>query len=143
MTESQTNELVARGEENLHIIERYLRAIQDDAPFAVLRDFFTDDVVQEEYPNRLVPNGATRGLEDLALANERGRKVVTRQTYDIISSMAMGERVAVEVLWTGTLAVPLGSIPAGGMMKARFAVWFELRDGRIRSQRNYDCFEPF
>jgi len=44
---------------------------------------------------------------------------------------------------TGTLAVPFGSIPAGGEMRARFAIFLELRDGRIVRQRNYDCFDPF
>lgn len=26
---------------------------------------------------------------------------------------------------------------------AHFAMFFEMADGRIRLQRNYDCFEPF
>jgi ketosteroid isomerase-like protein len=47
------------------------------------------------------------------------------------------------VLWVGTLAVSLGAIPAGGEMRAHFAVFLEFRDGRIHRQRNYDCFEPF
>jgi ketosteroid isomerase-like protein len=29
------------------------------------------------------------------------------------------------------------------VMRARFAVFFGFRDGKICSQRNYDCFEPF
>ena len=40
-------------------------------------------------------------------------------------------------------AVPVGSLPAGGHMRARFAVFIELRDGKIASQRNYDCFDPY
>jgi ketosteroid isomerase-like protein len=28
-------------------------------------------------------------------------------------------------------------------MRAHFAVFIELRDGKIAEQRNYDCFEPF
>jgi ketosteroid isomerase-like protein len=51
--------------------------------------------------------------------------------------------VVLEVRWTGTLAAPVSSIPAGGDMRARFAVFIELRDGKIVRQRNYDCFEPF
>jgi len=39
--------------------------------------------------------------------------------------------------------VPIGSVPVGGQMRARFAQFIELRDGRIASQRSYDCFEPF
>jgi ketosteroid isomerase-like protein len=51
--------------------------------------------------------------------------------------------VALEVRWSGTLAVPVGSFPAGGEMRARFAVFLDFRDGKIVAQRNYDCFEPF
>lgn len=51
--------------------------------------------------------------------------------------------MALEVLWTGTLAVPFGSIPAGGTMSAHFAVFLDFRDGKIVAQRNYDCFDPW
>ena len=54
-----------------------------------------------------------------------------------------GSRVAVETIWTGTLAIPLGSIPTGGQLRAQFGVFFELRAGQITRQRNYDCFDPF
>ena len=45
--------------------------------------------------------------------------------------------------WTGTLAVPVGALPVGGQMRARFAQFYELRDGKIVAQRNYDCFDPW
>jgi ketosteroid isomerase-like protein len=48
-----------------------------------------------------------------------------------------------EFQWSGTLAVPFETIPAGGVMRARFAVFLEFRDGRIIRQRNYDCFESW
>jgi len=50
--------------------------------------------------------------------------------YKIKQEIADHERVALEVGWVGTLAVPFGSIPAGGQMKAFFAVFLEFRDGR-------------
>jgi ketosteroid isomerase-like protein len=34
-------------------------------------------------------------------------------------------------------------VPAGGDMRAHFAVVLEIADGRIRRQRNYDCFDAF
>jgi hypothetical protein len=46
-------------------------------------------------------------------------------------------------MWTGTLALPIGQIPIGGHMKANFARFYEFENGKIRRQRNYDCFEPF
>jgi len=51
--------------------------------------------------------------------------------------------LVLEVTWRGRLAVPVGSLKPGDEMRARFAVIFEFRDGRIFRQRNYDCFDPF
>ena len=57
--------------------------------------------------------------------------------------METGNRVGLEVIWTGTRAVPVATLPAGAQMRARFAVFLEFRDGRIVAQRNYDCFDPW
>lgn len=104
---------------------------------------FADDVVQLEFPNRLVPNGATRDLAALREAAERGRKVMTAQRLEVVNAVASGDHVAVEAIWTGTLAVPFGSIAAGGQMRARFAIFLTYRDGKIVRQHNYDCFDPW
>jgi ketosteroid isomerase-like protein len=126
---------------NLETARRYLRALEERTEDTF--SFFTEDVVQEEFPNRFVPNGARRGLQELVEAAERGRKVMTAQRYEVLNAIASGDTVALEVQWTGTLAVPLGSLPVGGAMRARFAVFLQLRDGKIAAQRNYDCFEPW
>ena len=115
--------------DNLDVVKQYLASIEQGRPFEEVSRFFTEDAVQREFPNRLVPNGATRGLAEMQEAAARGRKVMTAQRYDIQSAVAAGDRVALEVRWTGTLAVPFGSIPAGGEMAASFAVFFEMRDG--------------
>lgn len=122
------------------IVRAYLQAIERRED--TLR-FFTDDVVQEEFPNALVPAGARRTLGDLKAASERGRDVMKSETYEIVSLCANGDRVAAEVIWRGILAVPLRSLKPGDAMKARFAVFFEFEGDKIRRQRNYDCFEPF
>jgi ketosteroid isomerase-like protein len=124
----------------LRLAREYLESIGSAA--GVLH-FFADDVIQVEFPNRLVPAGATRDLAALREAAERGRKVMTAQRLEVINAIASGEQVAVEAIWTGTLAVPIGSIPAGGEMHARFAIFLTYRDGKIVRQHNYDCFDPF
>jgi ketosteroid isomerase-like protein len=126
----------------LRLAREYLDSIGKADELGGLR-FFADDVVQVEFPNRLVPNGATRDLAALREAAERGRKVMTAQRFEVVNAIASGEQVAVEAIWTGTLAVPLGSIPAGGQMRARFAIFLTYRDGKIVSQHNYDCFDPW
>ena len=55
--------------------------------------------------------------------------------------MVDGDNLALEVLWTGKLAVALGSLSAGSEMRAHSAIFFEFKDGRIVGQRNYDGFE--
>jgi ketosteroid isomerase-like protein len=54
-----------------------------------------------------------------------------------------GDEVAVELEWSGILAVPVMNLPAGSEMKAFVAMFLTFRDGKIVSQRNYDCYPPF
>lgn len=112
-------------------------------PAAALAPFFTPDVAQEEFPNRLTPNGARRDLAALLAAATGGAAVMAAQRYAVESAVAGGDQAALEVRWTGTLAVPVGSLPAGAEMRARFAVFLTYRDWKIARQRNYDSFEAF
>ncbi len=125
---------------NLEIARAYLKAIEDRAD---AHRFFASDVVQEEFPNRLVPNGAKRDLAALKDGAEKGRKVMTAERYTVKNAVAQGDVVALEVLWEGTLAIPLGSLPVGGVMRAHFGVFLTFCDGKIVQQHNYDCFEPW
>jgi len=79
----------------------------------------------------------------MAEAFEKGRKLLSNQSCEIKSFVADGDRLSVEVLWTGTLAVPFANLAVGSQMRAHSAMFFEFKDGRILSQRNYDCFEPW
>jgi ketosteroid isomerase-like protein len=125
------------------LIRRYLDAIETGTTGDELAAFFTPDVEQVEFPNRLVPGGAIRHLADILDAAVRGQAVLTSQRFDLHRVIEDGDVAAAEATWTGVLAIPLGSIPAGGEMRARFAMVFEFRDGRIARQHNYDCFDPF
>lgn len=100
---------------NLSTIRAYLQALQDGAIGDALPRYFTPDAVQVELPNRLNPNGARSDLPTLLKRAEHGQKLLRNQSYVIQAEVAHGQRVA---------------------------VFFELKDGRICSQRNYDCFEP-
>lgn len=124
-------------------IREYLAAIEAGATGDELSRFFTDDVVQEEFPNRLVPNGATRTLADILDGAVRGQKVMRSQSFEVHNIVTFGATSAVELTWLGTLAIPLGSLAAGDRMRARFCMVVELEGDRIRRQRNYDCFDPF
>lgn len=122
---------------------RYLAAIEQGATGSALAAFFAPDVVQHEFPNRLVANGAVRDLTAILDGAARGQQVMSGQRYEVISAFASGQTVVLEVQWTGTLAIALGSLPAGGEVRARFAVFIEYQGDKIIRQRNYDCFEPW
>jgi len=94
-------------------------------------------------PNQLNRNGQESNLEGILQRSQQGLKVLQRQEYEIVSTLAHDDRVAVEARWTGVLAVALGSMRIGTEMKASFAMFFLFRDGRIAVQKNYDCFDPW
>jgi RimJ/RimL family protein N-acetyltransferase len=121
----------------------YLEAIERGAPAEEIAAFFAEDAIQEEFPNLLNPSGARRDVDALREASERGRRAMASQRYEIDTLLTRDDTVALEVRWTGVLAIPLGTLPAGFAMRARFAVFLEYRDGRIVRQRNYDCFEAW
>ncbi|HVE71078.1 MAG TPA: nuclear transport factor 2 family protein [Thermoanaerobaculia bacterium] len=128
---------------NLDAARQYLAAIASGATGDSLARFFAPDVVQEELPNRVVPDGKRRKLAAILEGAERGQRVLTGQRFEIRSAISTGDRVILEVLWVGTLAIPFGTIPAGGEMRAHSAMFLEFHDGKIVAQRNYDCFEPW
>lgn len=128
---------------NIGRARRYLAAIEAGATGDSLAAFFASNVEQIEFPNRLVPAGARRDLAALLDGAIRGQQVLRGQRYQIDRAFAHGETVVLEVVWIGTLAIPIGSIPAGGDMRAHFAVFLEFENGRIVRQRNYDCFDAF
>ena len=128
---------------NLALLRSYLAALEAGAVGADLARFFTADAEQVELPNRLNPSGGRSDLATMLARAEQGRKLLTVQRYVVHRAVAHGSTVAVEAEWTGVLAVALGSLPPGAEMRAHFAMFFDIENGRIRTQRNYDCFEPW
>ncbi|WP_263368161.1 nuclear transport factor 2 family protein [Edaphobacter bradus] len=135
--------LPVSANDNLASVRRYLKAISSNVPVEDLLSFFSPLVVQEEMPNRLKPHGGRGGLAEIQLAYERGRQIMASQQYDVQSSVAEGDMVAVEVVWTGRLAMAVGHLQPGAEMRAQCAFIFEFQDGKILRQRNYDCFDTF
>ena len=126
---------------NLEIVRRYFEALTrgDD----VAETFYAPDVIQDEFPNRFMPNGARRDLEAIRQAGERGRRNMSSQVFEVLNAFASGNQVVAEALWSGTVRDGIGPIAAGTVMRARFAIFFEFHGGVIVAQRNYDCFEPW
>jgi ketosteroid isomerase-like protein len=135
--------MASEQQDILTITKNYLKAIEEGKTADELAIYYSESVQQVEYPNRLLPNGATRNLNDLKEASLRGKEVLISQTYDIQKSYVIGNTVILETIWTATIAVPIGQIPSGGQMKAYFAQFLEFENNKIVRQRTYDCFEPF
>jgi len=128
--------------ENLETVRRYLKGVEN-GNFSDVKTLLTTDVVMEQLPNRIYPQGLRGNLAQMESAFQKGRTLLAKQTYEIKRAVAEGNIVAVEVLWTGTLAVGLGTLTAGSQMRCHSAMFFEFKDGKITYQRNYDCFEPW
>jgi ketosteroid isomerase-like protein len=129
--------------DNLAVARKYLEALESGAEGGTLADYFTEDVVQEEYPNRLAPIGAHRDLDAILDAAKKGKKTLRAQKFDVINSIVDGDNVALEVFWSGLLAQPVDTLPADTEMRAHLSIWLEFRDGKIAKQRNYDSFDPW
>lgn len=127
---------------HLDVVRNYLKSIETGA-FSDIAALVTPDIVMEQLPNRVYPQGLRGTLSQVAEGFEKGRKLLTQQTYEIKNAVVNSDSVAVEVLWTGTLAVAFGNLAAGSRMRCHSAMFFQFRDGKITSQRNYDCFEPW
>jgi len=128
---------------NIDIARQYLIAIADGETGMEALEFLAPDIVQEEFPNQLVTTGARRTMDDLVAAAKRGRKAVSSQRYDVINAVADGNTVVLEVNWEGTLAISFGKLNTGDIMRCRSAMFLEFENGKIKFQRNYDCFEAF
>jgi ketosteroid isomerase-like protein len=129
--------------DNLTIARRYLEALENGAEAGALAEFFTEDVVQEEFPNRLSPIGQHRDLKALLASARKGKQIIRAQKFDVLNSIADGDNVALEVLWSGLLAVAVDSLPADSELRAHVSIFLEFRDGKICRQHNYDCFDPW
>jgi ketosteroid isomerase-like protein len=104
--------------------------------------FFTDDVVQHEFPNRLFAGGRRHDLAAMLAASDKGRQILASQRYEVRHTVVEGNRVAAEIEWTGVLSLGYGPLAAGATMRAALAMFFTFRDGKIASIHNYDCYYP-
>ena len=128
---------------NISRIRDYLRAVSSMGEFEAVANYFSPDVVVQEFPNRVAPQGRVGRAAELRAAYEQGRKILRSQTYEVQRILEAGDEAAVELVWTGIQAVPVMNLPAGTEMKAIVAMFLTFRDGKIISQRNYDCYPPF
>ncbi|WP_232832022.1 nuclear transport factor 2 family protein [Nocardiopsis sp. FIRDI 009] len=127
---------------NVRTAVRYHEAVSRFAGPEELASFLHPDLVHTQLPNTLFPTGTVRDLSEVVAASKQGGEMLAHQHFEVTGAVASGDRVALEATWFGTLAVPLGGLPAGHVLRAHVAAFLDFRDGRIVAQRNYDCYEP-
>lgn len=60
-----------------------------------------------------IPKGAVPASLRSRWAFEKGRKMFAHQTYQILNDVTNGNTVVLEVVWTGKLAIPFGTLWQG------------------------------
>lgn len=127
---------------NVASTHAYLRAVASMGAFENVAQFFSPDVVFHEFPNRISPQGRVSRAAEMQAGYEKGRAIMRSQAYDVQRIVENGDDVAVELEWTGVLAVSVLGLSAGTEMRAFVAMFLTFRNGKIVSQRNYDCYPP-
>ncbi len=130
---------------------QFFHQVQNRTSWEDMQRFYHPNIQQIEYPNAITKVTAIRTLSDLQAASERGQKVLQKEEYEVVKLYCSHNTVIAEAIWTGTLAIPIGSLAVGDKMTAHFAQFFEYEKDeedpdkryKIIRQRNYDCFNPF
>ena len=68
--------------------------------------------------------------------------IIVDQTYELLTYIEQGDRVAVQFTWRATTSVGLGTIAAGTPLVSHVAAFYLFDGNRIRRQSSYDCYEP-
>jgi hypothetical protein len=130
-------------EKNLATALKYIKLVEDFAQPNEFEGVLHPDIRHEEYPNLLMKNGSYRDYATMVAGPQQGRKILTTNRYEIKNAFASGDWVTLELVWTGTLAIPLGSTPVGAELRAHIATVLQFEDGLIITQHQYDCYDPF
>jgi hypothetical protein len=129
-------------EANLAVARRYIELVERFAQPAEFEGVIHPDIKHEEYPNLLLKNGSKRDYTTLAVGPQQGRKILADNRFEIKNAFAAGDWVTLEIVWTGTLAIPLAGMAAGAELKAYIATLLQFHEGQIITQHQYDCYEP-
>ena len=127
----------------LTIAKNYLKALKTGKTGKELALFFHPNAVQTELPNRLNPKGVISHLDQILERAEKSQRLFKIQSYEIEHALVENNTIALQVNWTGVMAVSVGTLGAGKTMKAHFAMFIQFQNGQIIKQTNYNCFDDF
>ena len=73
----------------------------------------------------------------------RGRQMLREERYEILEAVPAGDLLALQVKWTGVVAVPVGALQPGEEMVCESGIFMRFQGDKIVEQHNYDCFADF
>jgi ketosteroid isomerase-like protein len=98
---------------NASVARQYLQAVESLGPLEDVAAFYSPDVVFQEFSKPDCPQGRIRRAGDLSAAYQKGQQLLRSQTYAVQRIVEAGDEVAVELEWTGVLAIPVMNLPRG------------------------------
>src|SRR5262245_52823201 len=81
----------------------YITALGQGKSGQELAAFFDDQVVQTEFPSRLVPEGKSHDRAALLERSGRAAELLSSHHYEVKAALAAGQCVALELEWHGVM----------------------------------------
>lgn len=130
-------------ENKLEIVKKYFNLLEEfSTEIEAFQEVLHDKFRQKEYPNALNKKGQESDFNQIIQRLESGKSMLSQQIYKIENVHESGpDTLIVESIWTGTFRNDIGAFKAGQNLKAFFCIICDFENGKIVSQRNYDCFE--
>ncbi|MBX2802580.1 MAG: nuclear transport factor 2 family protein [Myxococcales bacterium] len=128
----------------MDVIERYLAEVSALAPDVdAVAKLLHEDVEFIEHPNLISPKGRVRDRQGMLDGVQAGAEIIARQHFDVWDRIRVdADSHVLRAAWEGELAVRIGAWRMGTVLRAKLAMFFELRDDLIVRQENFDCYEP-
>ena len=105
--------------------------------------FLHKEVEFYEYPNLITKQGQVRNFFAALKGVEAGKNLMAEHSYKYLDWFELDEKLVIESLWTGTIAMDVAHLKKGDQLKAHICMIIYFKEGKIIRQRNYDCYEPF
>ena len=101
--------------------------------------FVTDEYEWRENPTSFFPKGRSGGRREVLEVVSLGESALRDEAIEIVSSIASGDKVALEGIWRATIAadMPLGR--AGTKVESHMAMFLRVKNGKIISSHEYIC----
>jgi ketosteroid isomerase-like protein len=127
---------------NVEIVQRFLAAFDHRWPRGEeLTELLIEDIRFVERSNLVNPRGNIRDAAAMRRGLKTGRTLLAWQSYRVLGHLAAGNTFVTRFRRTGERAVDGGPWPAGTHLAAWCVAHYLLREGRIASIEQHDCYE--